>query len=108
MREGQKSQRSSSHCPMWHSQAMSFHPLHSDHFNVCNDQKSIPTILLSHFAYSYNWISGYDTRHKNLLIFFKFQIEQLKLRFKNYFAVSLFLESRFIGLDNKPLNRTSE
>lgn len=80
----------------------------SDHFNVCNNQRSAPTILLSHFAYSYHRISGGDTMHKSLLVFFfffKFQIEQLKLCFKNCFAMSCFPISGFIGLDNKPLNR---
>lgn len=83
----------------------------SDHLNVCNDQRSTPTILLSHFAYSYNRISGCDTMHKSLLVFiffFKFQIEQLKLCFKNCFAMSGFPVSRFIGLDDKALNRASE
>lgn len=103
---------SSSSFPMFslgHSQALSFPSPNSDHFNVCNDQKSLPTILFFHFAYSYNRISGYDIMHTNLLVvfFFKFQIEQLKLRFKNCFAMSCFLESRFIRLDNKLLNRTS-
>lgn len=80
---------------------------HSDHFNVCNDQRTAPAILLSHFAYSYDRISGGDTMHKSLLVFyfFKFQIKQLKLSFKDCFAMSCFPVSRFIGLDNKPLNR---
>lgn len=81
----------------------------SDHFNVCNGQRNAPTILLSQFAYSYDRISGGDTMHKTLLVFFFFffksQIEQLKLCFKNCFAMSCFPVSRFTGLDNKPLNR---
>lgn len=45
----------------------------SDHFNVCNDQRNAPTILLSQFAYSYHRISGGDTiMHKTLLVFFFF------------------------------------
>lgn len=44
----------------------------SDHFNVCNDQRNAPTILLSQFAYSYDRISGGDTMHKTLLVFFFF------------------------------------
>lgn len=83
----------------------------SDHFNVCNDRRNAATILLSQFAYSYDRISGGDTMHKTLLVFFLFcfvflsQIEQLKLCFKNCFAMSCIPVSRFIGLDNKPLNR---
>lgn len=42
----------------------------SDHFNVCNDQRNAPTILLSQFAYSYDRISGGDTMHKTLLVVF--------------------------------------
>lgn len=37
-------------------------------------KKRIPTVLLSHVAYSYSWVSGWDSMHKSLLVAFIFEV----------------------------------